>query len=127
DGVAAGMGAEAVDVGWGLHVAVADDGQGQLLFDLGDGVPIGTAVVLLGFGTAVDGDQRRAVVGHDLGDLQIIPLVVVPAQANFTGNRHRQMGRKQAKGVGYQLRLGQHACTRTTPADLAGGATHVDV
>ncbi len=96
-GVAAGLGDQGAGVFGGADVAIADDGDADGVFDLGDVVPAGLAGVALLAGAGVERDGVEAAVFGELRERDADDVVVVPAEAELDGERNCNRG---AHGTG---------------------------
>ena len=108
-------------------IAVADDGDFDGGFDLGDTGPIGFAGVALLAGARVEGEGGEAdVLGH-FGDLDVDEFIVVPTGAEL----HREGdGDRRFDGfedVGDEGEVAEAAGAAVAADDLFDGAAEVDV
>ena len=116
-----------IDIVHRSDIAVADDGNLHRGFDLGDGSPIGFAVVGLDLRATMHGDGAGSVIFQDVRHFQIIARLIVPAQPDFSGDGHGQRFGQPIEQLGDFVRRAQQACARAALTDLRHRTAHVDV
>src|SRR5258708_29632472 len=86
DAVAARMRAQPGNIGYGAHIAVANDRHVNGALDFGNGIPIGGALVGLSAGAAMNGDEAGAAVFEDAGHGKVVAAIIVPTHADLAGH-----------------------------------------
>ena len=83
---------KSLDVIQSLHITISDYRDSGMLFNLCDCIPIGSSFITLGTGPAMNGHQRTAILSDGIYDLQVVELVIVPAEADLRGDRDGECG-----------------------------------
>ena len=109
------------------NIPVGNDGDGQLLLDLADGVPVGGAAVEHTPGAPVYRHHGRTAVLHAPGKVQHVDAALVPAQAAFNRDGHVHRFDHGLHDLPRQLRRAHQAAAVAVVRNLGHGAAHVDV
>ena len=109
------------------HIAVTDQGDGNLLADLGDRVPIRFAAVRLDTRSPVHRQQRAAVLLDDTGHQPVLLAIFIPPQADLAGHRHIQGSGQLAENPGDHQRCTHQTCTCAAGGDPLRRAAHIDI
>lgn len=110
-----------------VDVAIGDDGNVHGAHDLGDGLPVGAAGVVLGAGAAVHGDEIAAGGFEPARKIDDGRIALLPADAHFRGKRHVDGVAHGADDGEGGLRRAQKAGAFAVVGDFWHGAAHVHV
>lgn len=120
------VGEDVVDVAGGGDVAVVDEGVAGEVEDLGEGVAVGCASVLVDGSAGMDGDVGEGDGVEDVEDWA--PLVVVgDAGAHFDGVGADGIGGDALGYLGEEGELGEGACSATSLDLGREGTAEVEV
>ena len=127
DHVAAGLFEHIGGLLRGGDIAIADDRNGDGLFNLANDVPVGRWGVHLLACAAVNRDGVCPGLGADLCDFNGIELCVVPAFAELDGDRNGHGSFDGGNDVSTQGGGFHQRAAAAVVADFWRGAAHIDV
>ena len=108
-------------------IAVGNHRDRQLLLDLVNHIPVGSAGIEHTAGAPVDGYHGRAAVLHSFGKVQHVDAALVPAKAAFHGDRDIHRLHHRFHDFPRQLRGTHQTAAVAGIGHLGHGTAHVDV
>ena len=110
-----------------IHVAVADDRDGNGFFHRLENLPVGAGSVHLLTGAAVDSHRRGAALLRHFGEFHRVDRLGVPASAEFGSHRnghrpHHRLGDPPGK-----FRVFHQGAAAAVARHFRCGAAHIDI